>query len=420
MQKFNDGRDWFFEKRYGMFIHWGLYAIKGFHEQEIYRRLVPREEYVKYAGQFNPIHFNPDRWIDTAINAGMEYLIITSKHIDGFCMWDTKYSEFNVMNTPYQRDILKMLTDACHRRGFPIGFYYSCVDMNHRNYPNNHRSYENPHPQPGDEPDFDKYMVYVRNQITELCTNYGELCAIFWDANVIGHKDPSVNALIRKLQPNAVINDRGYDSGDYGTPEREYEKDKVDKLTQFERPTEACQALGMMSWGFRKDETYYSSKFLMQSMDRVFCLGGNYLLNVGPKPDGIFPEKDISLLSKIGDWLAPVKESIYGCTGVNHLIKNKGVMATSKDNCLYLHFTDGFRGDSVMIEPLTVLPKSAVLLNTGLELICKRDMNVQSWYEAMGYVRIYGIPVEGLNGIVPVIKLEFDEWFDINSEIGEK
>ena len=409
--RFHDGRDWFFEKRYGMFIHWGLYSVKGFHEQEIYRKHVNRDIYMKYAEQFNPVNFDPDEWINIAVNAGMEYIIFTVKHIDGFCMWDTKFNEFNIMNTPYNKDIFKMLAEACRKRNFPLGFYYSCADMNHKNYPNNHRSYEYPAPQPGDEPDLYKYMEYVKQQITELCTNYGEIKAVFWDANVgiLNHKDPSVNNLIRKLQPNAVINDRGYDGGDYGTPERDFYKDKIDALKHFDKPTEACQALGMMSWGYKTDESYYNSKFIMQSMSRIFCLGGNYLLNTGPKPDGTIAEKDIILLNKIGGWLKSIKESVYGCEGVSHLINNKNVMMTRSGNNFYLHFLEDLRGDSVVPEPLTVLPKRTVLLNTGAELSCRRDMGVRDWFDPMEYVRIYGIPAEELNNTVAVIKMEFDE-----------
>ena len=417
MEKFNDGRDWFFEKRYGMFVHWGIYSVNGFHEQEIYRKLVKREEYIKYADQFNPKNFNPDKWIDIAILSGMEYLVFTAKHIDGFCMWDTKYSDFNIMNTPYKKDLVKMLADACHKRNFPFGIYYSCADMNHKNYPNNNRPYEYPAPQPGDEPDLGKYMNYVKNQITELCSNYGELCSVFWDANMIRHQDYSVNSIIRKLQPNCVINNRGYDNGDYGTPEREFMKEKVDKLEKFDRPTEACQALGMLSWGYKKDESFYSSKFIMQSMDRAFCLGGNYLLNVGPKSDGTISDKDIELLGKIGKWLSPVKEAIYECESANDLIINEGVMMTQKDNNVFLHFIEDLRGDSVMVEPITVVPKRAVLLNTNTELICRRDMGVRPWNKEMEYLRIFGIPVEALNSVVPVIKLEYDELPQIDENI---
>ncbi|MBM3890332.1 MAG: hypothetical protein FJ388_14555, partial [Verrucomicrobia bacterium] len=124
-KRFGDGRDWFFEKRFGMFVHWGLYAIHGFHEQEQWRARVPRAEFVKLARQWNPVKFNPDAWLDLLQETGMKYICLTTKHHDGFCLWDTKQTAFNTMNTPYKRDIIKLLADACHRRGVPLCLYYS-------------------------------------------------------------------------------------------------------------------------------------------------------------------------------------------------------------------------------------------------------------------------------------------------------
>lgn len=281
--RFNDGRDWFFEKRFGLFIHWGIYAVNGYHEQELYRKKMRRNDYVFIADQFNPVKFDPDKWLDLAEEAGMEYIVFTTKHIDGFCMFDTEYTEFNIINTPYGKDILKMLADACHRRNFPLCLYYSLVDENHKNYPNQGRPYELPASEQTDEPDEEKYIKFVKNQITELCSNYGEIHGFWWDGNVMGRKDPSINDIIRKLQPKAVINNRGCDDGDFGTPEREYSiYSNVDTESAFRTPIEACQSVGTESWGYRKDEDYYSIRYLMESIDKIMVKGGNYLLNAGP------------------------------------------------------------------------------------------------------------------------------------------
>ena len=134
MQYFNDNRDWFFQKRYGLFIHWGLYALSGFHEQEQFRRNISRAQYEKYAEQFNPVKFSPDEWIDCAQKAGMEYMMFTAKHQDGFCLWDTTCTDYNIMHTPYGKDVLKELSDACHRRNFPLLIYYCITDNHHVNY----------------------------------------------------------------------------------------------------------------------------------------------------------------------------------------------------------------------------------------------------------------------------------------------
>ena len=249
IKRFGDGRDWFFKNCFGMFVHWGLYAIPAWHEQHQYRGRVERAEYVKLLKQFNPKQFDPERWLDLMQETGMKYLCITSKHCDGFCLWDTRQTTYNVMNTPYKRDILGMLSEACHKREIPLCLYYSIADWNHPNYPNEGRQHEIP-PQPGDSPDWEKYLEFLKAQVRELCTNYGKIHGFWWDANVPKYKDTSINAMIRQLQPDAVINNRGFDDGDFGTPERDYQKDES---VSFDHPTEANQAVGMESWGYRSD-----------------------------------------------------------------------------------------------------------------------------------------------------------------------
>jgi len=159
----------------------------------------------------------------------MKYICLTTKHHDGFCLWDTKQTAYNTMNTPYGKDIVKMLADACHKRSVPLCLYYSIADWNQPNYPNQGRHHELP-PQPGDQPDLMKYIEFLKKQVVELCTNYGEIHGFWWDMNVDKHVDRTINDIIRKLQPKAVINNRGYDEGDFGTPERDYEKGGEDAI----------------------------------------------------------------------------------------------------------------------------------------------------------------------------------------------
>ena len=325
--RFGDGRDWFFEKRFGMFIHWGLYAIRGWHEQHQWRARVPRAEFVKLAQQWNPAKFNPHAWLDLLQETGMKYLCLTTKHHDGFCLWDTKQTAFNTMNTPYRRDILGLLADACHQRRVPLCLYYSIADWNHPNYPNQGRHHEL-EPQPQDSPAWGKYLEFLKAQVRELCSNYGEIHGFWWDMNVPQHKDPSINAMIRQLQPKAVINNRGFDDGDFGTPERDYEKDDA---TAFPRPTEACQSVGMESWGYRRDEDYYTDRHLMRSIDRYLARDGNYLLNVGPKPDGTIPKESTAILHRIGKWYRAVKESLEGVQPASQLTTNRNVMLSRRD-----------------------------------------------------------------------------------------
>jgi len=195
IKRFNDGRDWFFEKRFGMFVHWGLYALPAWHEQILWRSDYKRSDYEKLAGEFNPVNFDPDAWLDAAEAAGMEYLCFTTKHHDGFCMWDTKQTDYRITNTPYSRDVLAMLAEACERRGILLCLYYSLPDWHHPNYPNQGRHHEMFGPRPGDEPDGAKYLEYVREQVRELVTGYGPIHAFFWDVNVAEFHDPTLNAL---------------------------------------------------------------------------------------------------------------------------------------------------------------------------------------------------------------------------------
>ena len=342
--RFGDGRDWFFEKRFGLFIHWGIYSVAGWHEQHMYRRSLSRAAYAPLMLAFNPVKFNPDAWLDIAEQAGMKYITFTTKHVDGFCMWDTKQTDYKVTCTPYAKNTLAMLAEACHRRKFPLCLYYSLADMHQPNYPNTGLSYELQAPEPGDEPDLVRYIAFVKAQVRELCTNYGTIHGFWWDANVIKHHDPSINALIRQLQPNAVINNRGCDDGDFGTPERDYQ---TDESISFDRPTEANQAVGMESWGYRKNEDYYNDRHLIRSIDKYLAHDANYLLNVGPDPLGVIPEQSRQILKNIGKWYKSVRESLEQVEPASALTSNKNVMLTKRGNTLYIHLNKDPEGNVV-------------------------------------------------------------------------
>jgi len=406
--KFGDGRDWFFEHQFGMFVHWGLYAIHGWHEQEQWRGRVPADEYVKLQPQWNPVHFNADAWLDRMQATGMTYLVVTTKHHDGFCLWDTKQTAFNTMNTPYGKDIVAQLADACHRRQVPLCLYYSVADWHQPNYPNLGRHHELPAPKPGDEPDWDKYMAFLREQVRELCTNYGELHGFWWDMNVPQHVDPSINAMIRELQPKAVINNRGFDDGDFGTPERDYDKDDGSGLSRL---TEACQSVGMESWGYRADEDYYSDRHLMKSIDKFLARGANYLLNVGPMADGRIPGEAASILDRLGAWYAAVKES-FDAEPAPGLVSNKQVMVTRRDNTLYVHLLDPI-GDAVKLKPLAIMPTSATLLNDGRPVEFDVSLLPTEHVDHVPYLRLKRLPINELAGTLPIVKIEFADGLEV-------
>ncbi len=387
-----------------MFVHWGLYAIPGWHEQHQWRYRVSRDEYVKLAEKWNPVKFNPDQWLDLLEEAGMKYICITTKHHDGFCLWDTRQTKFNTLQTPYKKDIIGMLADSCHRRKVPLCLYYSVADWNHPNYPNQGRHHELP-PQPQDSPDWEKYLEFLKAQVSELCSNYGEIHGFWWDMNVPQHKDPSINEIIRKLQPNAVINNRGFDEGDFGTPERDFEKDDT---IGFTRPTEACQSVGVESWGYRKDEDYYSDRHLIRSIDRYLSRDANYLLNVGPTPEGLIPAESTAILKRIGKWYSFVKESFENTEPSSLLTGNRNVMLTRRENVIYVHLNKDPFGNGIKLKPIDRLPVKATLLNNGNKVEFDVSLLPSDHTEQNAYLRLKNLPVNEMCNTVLVIKLEFD------------
>jgi alpha-L-fucosidase len=409
ISRFGDGRDWFFEKRVGLFVHWGLYAVLGWHEQDQIKRNIPRCEYSQLAQRFNPVGFDPDRWLDLADEAGMGYVCLTTKHIDGFCLWDTKQTDYNVMHTPYGRDIVGMLAEACHRRGFPLCLYYSIPDLHQPNYPHAGRSYEWNESPPGDEPDLAKYLDFMRAQVRELCICYGELGGFWWDANVLGVDDPSFNQMIRSLQPSAVINDRGPSRGDFSTPEREYPHEAHDARA-FTRPTEACQSIGVESWGYKEDEDYYTLRYLRQSLDKNLARGGNYLLNVGPRAAGTFPPEAESGLRGIGTWYRSVREAFEQAEPAPDWTENTDVFVTTRGDTVYIHVSKDPIMNRVLLKPIGRLPRRATLLNTGDEVECRLDITPYSVGRpgtGKPYLRLRNLPISEYRDCVMVVKLEF-------------
>ena len=397
-----DPRNWFTSKRYGMFVHWGIYAVGGIHEQERWRYGTPENIYNSYMEKFNPEKFDPVQWLDMIQENNMEYLVFTAKHHDGFCMWDTKETSYNIMNTPYRKDIVGMLAGECHKRDFPLELYYSCVDWHHKAYPNLGRHHEivtDPSCH-----DMEEYMDFLKRQIRELCSNYGKIHGIWWDMNVPEYVDASVHELIHSLQPSAVINNRGYAQGDYSTPERNFFSNG---FLPFANLTEACDSVGMNAWSYRKDEDYFSVRKLEKQIALYTALGGNFLLNAGADEMGLFPEKARDILHRIGVWYGKVGKALVSppCPG---LVKNASFLCTGKGKKLYLVFLDPPAGETVNLEGFAILPEKAVLLNTGKE--------VTATLEPMSYtlhgekrLRLRDLPADEMNEEINVMELSFSE-----------
>lgn len=392
--------------KFGMFVHWGIYSLTGYHEQVRWRFFTPRAEYRKLMNEFNPVKYDPDEWVRLAKDAGMEYICFTTKHHDGFCMFDTKYTDFNIMNTPYHRDVLKELSEACARGGLALSLYYSNPDWDYKYGYNSHSSHQMP--EKGDVEDIEKLKEFQKNQIRELLTNYGKIYTFFWDipTNI---SDPSMNEFIRSLQPDILIDDRGWgDKGDFSTPER-----FVPDGHKFERMTEACQSVGEQSWGYCADEDYFTNRYLTASIDKIRAMDGSYLLNVGPMPDGRIPERSAEIVRRVGKWYNSVKEAF---DAEPYLLENRALVCTKRGSTLYVHIPDGLNARGLTLKPIDVLPKSVTLLNDGRSLkysITTRPED-KGWSAPDNILRhqtlhIFDMPADEFADETMVLKIELDE-----------
>lgn len=377
---------WWTHDRFGMFIHWGIYAVPARHEWvQSLERITP-EDYSKYFDVFDPDLYNPKEWARQAKAAGMKYVVITTKHHDGFCLWDTKYTDFKATNTPAGRDLIKPFVDAFRAEGIRIGFYYSLIDWHHPDF-----VLDATHPPTPVDPakraelnktrDMKKYQQYMKNQLTELLTQYGQIDELFLDFSYPeqgkGRADwdsEGLLKLIRKHQPQIIVNDRldllDTDWGwDVRTPEQFMPQEWV-KVNGQKVPWETCQTFSG-SWGYHRDEnTWKSVDQLLVMLIETVSKGGNLLLNVGPTARGVFDERANTRLEGIGEWMNFHNRSIYGCTEAPAAFRKP-------DNCLltynaekrrlYIHVLE-WPFKSLHLKGYAGKFKYAQLLNDGSEI----------------------------------------------------
>lgn len=331
-------REWFRDAKFGLFIHWGLYAIPAQGEWYMNTSKVPRDEYRQYAGQFNPVGFNPDSFALCAKNAGMKYMVITSKHHDGFAMFDSKVSEYNIVDgAPYGKDVLKGLSEACSRHGVKLGFYYS--QAQDWDEPDAYGGYFQM--KPAGERNFDKYF-YEKcvPQVSEILTNYGKIWEMWFDTpGNMGSKFSTILFdMVRSYQPECMINSR---ISSTATDQWDFVScfDNTIPSIAIDNGFEVCATLTHGGWGYNKDHQVPSSRETVVGMlCDIAGLGGNYLLNVGPSEMGVIPKAQVERLKEVGDWLQVYGDAIYG-THANPFkrIYDWGTM-TWKDNKLFLIF----------------------------------------------------------------------------------
>jgi alpha-L-fucosidase len=375
--------------RFGMFIHWGPVSLTG---KEIGwsrgTKDLPVEEYDSLYKRFDPQKFNADEWVAIARSAGMKYVILTTKHHDGFCLWDTKYSDYNIMKTPFHRDVVKELSEACKRQGMPFGVYYSVTDWYDPRWPL---------ASPGGKVkravyDLDAYEKYLQNQVAELISHYGPLLTIWNDMPAMyARRGADTIRLVRKLQPDILLNDRTGDGGDYATPEQ-----RVGAYNTT-RPWESCMTLSahnQWSWGGDADGVK-DLRTCIQMLVRVSGGDGNMLLNVGPRPDGQIDREQRDRLAQIGQWTGKYGESIYATRG-GPFKPTEGWVSTHRDNVVYVHVLK-WNGDSVRLPPVDAKVVRSELLTGGRADVTRDQAGIT--------IRV---PAADRQGLDTIVKLEFD------------
>lgn len=382
--------------RFGMFIHWGPVSLTGWELGWSRGTATPVQVYDKLYKKFNPAKFDADKWVSIAKAAGMKYIVFTTKHHDGFCLWDTKLTDYNIMNTPFKRDVVKELAAACKKQGIEFGTYYSVPDWYHQNWPDAGADLatENPPPVGADwwasravydrnivkyraelgqhiraTADVDAYERYLQGQITELIKNYGPLLTIWsdlsgsFDITTFGQRGRNTIRLARTLQPNILFSNRsGADyphGGDYATPEQQI------GAFDMERPWESCMTVSahnQWAWGGASDGVK-STEACLKMLINVAGGDGNMLLNVGPRPDGIIDPEQANAIKGMGAWLHNYGESIYGTRGGPFKPGNWGV-STRKGNRIYLHVFE-FEGDTLNLPAIPAGITAARVLTGG-------------------------------------------------------
>ncbi|MDO5153007.1 MAG: alpha-L-fucosidase [Eubacteriales bacterium] len=358
---------WYTQARFGMFLHWGLYAIPARGEWVRSTERISKEAYDRYFREFDPKHCDMRQWMEAARDAGMKYVVLTAKHHDGFCLFDSAYTDFKSTNTPAGRDFVREYVEAARAYGLRVGLYYSLLDWHHPDYP--HRGDPN-HPM-RDDPgsgnegrDFGRYLDYLHAQVRELCTNYGKLDLLWFDFSYGSLRGDAWRAtelveMVRSLQPDIVLNNRlevsgeGFGSlaagcptpyhGDFVTPEQLLPPRGLVDAKGRPLVWESCVTMNN-HWGYCAEDHFYKpASMLIHNLVACVSRGGNLLLNVGPDANGRFPGEARDILKDIGAWMAKNGDSIYGC-GPSGLEKPEYGRITRRGDTLYYHIFENTIG----------------------------------------------------------------------------
>jgi alpha-L-fucosidase len=374
---------WWHEARFGMFIHWGLYCVLGRHEWAMEREGIPVAEYEQLAKQFKPKPNAAREWARLAKQAGQKYMVMTTKHHEGFCNFDTKLTDYCAPRQGPGRDLVREYVEAARAEGLRVGFYYSLMDWHH---PDGARCAT-------DEAARRRFVEYTHGLIRELMTNYGKIDILWYDVasplSAEGWESEKMNEMVFKLQPDIIVNNRNKLDGDFATPEQRIQAEK--------RAWESCMTMND-SWGYqRADDNWKSPKTIVRNLITCAHDTGNYLLNIGPKPDGSVPEESVRVLTAVGKWMDRNGQTIYQ-SEICSAFRSQFASFSRKGNTLYMH-VHYWPGSTVALGGLTNQVKSARLLATGKEVKFEQEKF---------RVRFTGLPEKAPDDPVTTLAIECD------------
>jgi alpha-L-fucosidase len=376
---------WWVEARFGMFIHWGVYAIPARGEWVMHHERIPKAEYARLADEFNPVKYDADEWVALAQEAGMRYMVLTTRHHDGFSLFDSKVSDYTSTKTAADRDLVGEYVDACKMAGMRVGFYYSLLDWRFPAYWDG----------PKKDPDgWAVFRAYVHSQVRELMTQYGKIDILWYDGSwphtAEDWDSQKLNDMVRSLQPDIIINNRSGMPCDLETPEQ--------RIQGHERPWETCMTMDDLWWGYHPGDANLKSPMqLVRTLVKCTEGNGNFLLNVGPKADGTIPEPQADRLREVGKWMKVNSDSIYGA---GHSPFREGHLGhvTAKGNTLYVHVTC-WPGTEMTVTGIANKVTRSYMLATGKEL---------PFEQRQDRLFVRGLPAESPDPIDTVVALEVE------------
>lgn len=413
-------QSWFSEAKLGIFIHWGLYSVKGIPESwSIFNKQISYDDYMTQLDGFTASQYDPDAWADLFKRAGARYAVLTTKHHDGFALWPTQLSDLNVTHTPAQRDLVGPFAESLRKAGLHTGLYFSHLDWSHPDYastPANVRNYENVNHDTWtqDESTWQRFLKFHRGQLEELCKSYKPELLWFdgdWTPTAEYWNMAQLRDQLHAWAPGVILNARMHGYGDYLTPEQGF------PITQPEGPWEFCATIND-SWGYQPHDTNYkSARQLVRMFAECIGMGGNLLLDIGPKADGSIPEEQVARLEELGAWIHKNAEAVYPTTAGLQPGLFYGASTLTKDRKTLYLFNFDRPWDSIAVKGIRNNVTKVSILSTGQELTYNK-IGGASWMNIPGILWI-DVPDACNDPLATVIKVELEGELDLYTGAGQ-